>query len=115
MTKKNLNKNQKNPKINKNKSTINVKNCKKKKIYLCFSKFLKLFKIFFSATKKYSLFLNIMNMWFDKSSPVQPNPVKKILEKSQKKTFFFKKSEYFKNIFFAKKKCYCPSFVNWGD
>ena len=42
---------------------------------------------------KSSLFLNIRNMQFDQSSPVQPNPEKKS-RKSQKLTFF-KKSEKF--------------------
>ena len=57
-------------------------------------KFFKKFETFeniFFSNKKNSLFLNIRNMQFNQSFPVQPNPEKKNLEKSQKSLFFQEK------------------------
>ena len=54
------------------------------------------FLIFFILTKKKkksSLFLNIRNMRFHQSSPVQSNPKKKIWKNLKKSCFFSKKSE----------------------
>ena len=70
----------------KNPKPKNVKNCQKI-IFLFFQKF----NIFEEeknySKKKYSLFLNIRNMQFDQSSPVQPNSEKENLEKSEQKKF----------------------------
>ena len=70
---------QKNPKIKKHKK--NQKICKIVKNLFFFQK-LKSFEEKNSGLKRYSLFLNFRNMQFDQSSPVQPNPEKKNLEKS---------------------------------
>ena len=71
----------KNPK--KNEKTKNFKNCQK----IIFLQNLEIFEKEKNSEKKCSLFLNIRNMRFNQSSPVQPNPVKKNLKKS-----FLKKS-----------------------
>ena len=62
--------------------------------------------------KKDSLFLNIRNMRFDQSSPVQPDPEKKIW-KIFLFFFFFKTSKNIvKKIPPKKKKCFSLSFAN---
>ena len=67
-----------------------------------------------NSAKKKNLLFNNRNTRFDQSSPVQPNPEKYNWEKSQKSRF---KSKILKILFFCqrRKKCYSPSFANWGD
>ena len=71
-----------------------MKKCQQKIIYI--------FIIFFCELKKISSFLNIRNMHFDRSSPVQPTPEKKIWENFEnfQKIIFFppKKSKIKKKM-----------------
>ena len=63
-------------------------------------------KKFQQKEEKSSLFLNIRNMRFDQSSPVQPNPEKKIEKNLEnlEKIFFSENLKFFKIFCFAEKR-----------